>query len=219
MSGFQLVNFAKRVFLTCLLIGLLMQIARSISPSMSIGPLSKPYLLVPAIAAAQVVNVSQPGQEPDPSQMVSEDLALYDKELMTCKGNFPSSSLCWFLIGKLDNNLPFHRLMGGCAARLDSSDLHVGLPLWIKSLNVQTGSPLPWRKRQRLFWDPKQRRERQYTLDHVWTFVMYQSQVNMSTYGLDVALKYDLSRHLDGQPLQFMMKDRSLSLLMAFMSC
>lgn len=39
---------------------------------------------------------------------------------------------------------------------------------------------------------------------------MYQSQVNMSTYGLDVALRYDLSRHLDGQPLQFMMKDRSV---------
>ena len=37
---------------------------------------------------------------------------------------------------------------------------------------------------------------------------MYQSQVNMSTYGLDVALRYDLTRHLDGQPLQFMMKDR-----------
>ena len=62
------------------------------------------------------------------------------------------------------------------------------------------------------------RKERQYTLDHVWTFVMYQSQVNMSTYGLDVALKYDLSRHLDGQPLQFMMKDRSVSLLEAITS-
>ena len=72
------------------------------------------------------------------------------------------------------------------------------------------GSPLPWRKRQRLFWDPKMRKERQYSLEHVWTFVMYQSQVNMSTYGLDVALKYDLSRHLDGQPLQFMLKDRSV---------
>ena len=53
---------------------------------MSIGPLSKPYLLVPAIAAAQVVNVSLPGQEPDPSRMVSEDLALFDEELMTSKG-------------------------------------------------------------------------------------------------------------------------------------
>ena len=59
------------------------------------------------------------------------------------------------------------------------------------------------------------RKERQYTQDHIWTFVMYQSQVNMSTYGLDVALKYDLSRHLDGQPLQFMMKDRSASSLIA----
>lgn len=58
---------------------------------MSIGPLSQPYLLVPAIAAAQVVNVSLPGQEPDPSRMVSEDLALFDKELMTSKGESTST--------------------------------------------------------------------------------------------------------------------------------
>lgn len=30
----------------------------------------------------------------------------------------------------------------------------------------------------------------------------------MSDYTLDVGLRFDLSRHLDGQPLQFMVKDR-----------
>ena len=32
--------------------------------------------------------------------------------------------------------------------------------------------------------------------------------VDLSTYELDMVRRFDLSCHLDGQPLQFMMKDR-----------
>ena len=45
---------------------------------MEIGPLSAPYLLVPVMALAQVVNVSRPGEEPDPAGTVSEDVRLHD---------------------------------------------------------------------------------------------------------------------------------------------
>lgn len=53
---------------------------------MDIGPLSKPYLLVPVIAACQVVNVSVPGEEPDPSRPIPENLMLFDKSLVNSKG-------------------------------------------------------------------------------------------------------------------------------------
>ena len=54
------------------------QLAKRISPSMEIGPLSAPYLLVPVMALAQVVNVSRPGEEPDPAGSVPEDVRLHD---------------------------------------------------------------------------------------------------------------------------------------------
>ena len=54
------------------------QLAKRISPSMEIGPLSAPYLLVPVMALAQVVNVSRPGEEPDPAGTVPEDVRLHD---------------------------------------------------------------------------------------------------------------------------------------------
>lgn len=54
------------------------QLAKRISPSMEIGPLSAPSLLVPVMALAQVVNVSRPGEEPDPAGNVPEDVRLHD---------------------------------------------------------------------------------------------------------------------------------------------
>ena len=57
---------------------LTMQLAKRISPSMDIGPLSAPYLLVPMLALAQLVNVALPGQEPDPAQPFCEDMRLFD---------------------------------------------------------------------------------------------------------------------------------------------
>lgn len=134
----------------------LVKIVRSISPSMSIGPLSKPYLLVPMVAAAQIINVALPGDEPDPSREIPENMTLYDDTLVD-----------------------------------------------------QKGSPLMWSKRQKVFRDAKMRKDRVFTEEHVWTFTMYQSQVNLASYVLDVGLRFDLATHLDGQPLQFMMKDRS----------
>ena len=39
---------------------------------MEIGPLSKPYLMVPCVAMAQCIQVSKPGTEPDISQPVND---------------------------------------------------------------------------------------------------------------------------------------------------
>lgn len=54
---------------------------------MDIGRLSAPYLLGPVIAMAQLVNVSRPGEEPDPSQPISEDMRLFDPTLTDSKGD------------------------------------------------------------------------------------------------------------------------------------
>lgn len=74
-----------------------------------------------------------------------------------------------------------------------------------------SGSPVSSSRRQKYFWSPENRRQMTFTCEHVWTFCIYQSQVDMSKYSLNVGLQFDLSRHLDGQPLQFMMKDRFLT--------
>lgn len=55
---------------------------------MEIGPLSAPYLLVPIMAMAQVVNVSRPGEEPDPAGPVPEDVRLHDSSLADSEGMF-----------------------------------------------------------------------------------------------------------------------------------
>lgn len=69
-----------------------LQLAKKISPSMDIGPLSTPYLLAPVLALAQLVNVSAPGDEPDPSQPTPEDLRLFDPSLTNSNGvHLPSS--------------------------------------------------------------------------------------------------------------------------------
>ena len=57
------------------------QLAKKISPSMDIGPLSAPYTLVPLLAMAQLVSVARPGQEPDVSQPFAEDMRAFDGSL------------------------------------------------------------------------------------------------------------------------------------------
>ena len=54
---------------------------------MEIGPLSAPYLLVPVMAMAQVVNVSRSGEEPDPTGSVPEDVRLHDSSLADSEGD------------------------------------------------------------------------------------------------------------------------------------
>ena len=53
---------------------------------MSIGPMSAPYVLAPVVAAAQEINVAQPGEEPDPSQPIAEDMRLFDADLVDKQG-------------------------------------------------------------------------------------------------------------------------------------
>ena len=54
---------------------------------MSIGPMSAPYVLVPVVAAAQEVNVSMPGEEPELAlDMVPEDMRLFDSSLVDKSG-------------------------------------------------------------------------------------------------------------------------------------
>lgn len=69
-----------------------MQIVRSISPSISAGPMSAPYVLAPVLAIAQEVNVAEPGNEPDPTEEVPEDMTLFDATLVDRRGKQPPLS-------------------------------------------------------------------------------------------------------------------------------
>ena len=57
-------------------------------------------------------------------------------------------------------------------------------------------------------WAAKHRAGRRFSTEHVWTFQLYQHFVDMGKYELNMIYKFDLTRNLDGQPLQFMVKDR-----------
>jgi hypothetical protein len=63
--------------------------ARQISPSMEIGPLSAPYVLVPLLAMAQTVHVAAPGTEPDLAGPLEEDMRLIDPALANKDGEAP----------------------------------------------------------------------------------------------------------------------------------
>ena len=52
------------------------QLARSINPSLRIGPMSQPCVLAPLLAAAQEANMCEARDAPDPCQPVPEDLRL-----------------------------------------------------------------------------------------------------------------------------------------------
>ena len=56
--------------------------------------------------------------------------------------------------------------------------------------------------------DKRNLQGRRFDTQHVWTFHLYQHFVDMAKYELDMAMyRFDLTRNLDGQPLQFMFKD------------
>lgn len=61
-------------------------------------------------------------------------------------------------------------------------------------------------------WSAKHRADRCFDTEHVWTFQLYQHFVDMGAYELNMIYNFDLTRNLDGQPLQFMLKDRCIGL-------
>lgn len=72
---------------------------------------------------------------------------------------------------------------------------------------VTAGEPASVTQRRKFFQSAKQREYRRYTTDHVWTFHLWQEFLDYSSYVLSLYSTYDLIQHLDGQPLQVMIKD------------
>jgi hypothetical protein len=56
----------------------------------------------------------------------------------------------------------------------------------------------------------KHRRGRAFSTDHVWTFYIWQQVIDVAGYYLDLVVQqYDIIQHLDGQPMQSMVKDKA----------
>ncbi|GBF96590.1 hypothetical protein Rsub_09336 [Raphidocelis subcapitata] len=84
------------------------------------------------------------------------------------------------------------------------------LRLWDPSLVDSNGNPMASDARRRRFMRDVHRRGRTYTTDHVWTFVIWQQVIDVAGYFLDLIVQqYDMIQHLDGQPLQSMVKDKA----------
>ena len=143
-----------------------MQMAQRISPSMSIGPMSAPYVVVPLVALAQEINVSQPGSEPDPAHQVPEDMRLFDEALTDKDGE----CLCYICLQSA-RRTAWHGLMTCQYAA-------VYVPCCNAEIIVRlAGGPMPAGKRKRHYWNPANRAGRSFTTEHVWTFSMFQDKV------------------------------------------
>ena len=68
------------------------------------------------------------------------------------------------------------------------------------------GQALSEAQRKRYFWSKSNRAKHTFSTEHVYTFSLYQHFVDMSRYELDMLKRFDLGCHLDGQPLQFMVR-------------
>lgn len=76
------------------------------------------------------------------------------------------------------------------------------------------GVPRPKKERQAWFMKAENIKGKHFTMEHVWTFTFRQRRVNLMTYELrlwKLPLWIDLTDCLNGQPLQFTMKDRYCS--------
>lgn len=133
----------------------LQKVAQLVDPSMDLGPLHKPFFLMPVVAGANAIHVARPGQEPPMAAAPQEDMRLVDPALVQADG-----------------------------------------------------SPVPVSQRRAFFSSLENRAGRTFSRAYVWTFYVYQHLVDVSRYELDVLYRFNLCRHLDGQPLQLMMKDR-----------
>ncbi|KAI8464539.1 MAG: hypothetical protein J3K34DRAFT_526123 [Monoraphidium minutum] len=72
------------------------------------------------------------------------------------------------------------------------------------------GEPLPVAARRKHFQAAKNRAGVNFDTQHVWTFHLWQEFIDYAAYVLSLSYSsYDLTQHLDGQPLQFMIKDTS----------
>lgn len=67
--------------------GVLLKIARAVSPSMAIGPASAPSMLMPVISGCSEVHAAVPGQEPHPAEAPREDLRAWDPALCAADGS------------------------------------------------------------------------------------------------------------------------------------
>ena len=170
----------------------LLACARRVSTSSAIGGLTtQPYMLVPLLAAAQIANCSRPGEEPD-MMSATEDLRLWDPSLVA--GHHEEAAAHATTAG---GAAPWDPRTGGGAAT--------------------DAPPLPAEARRKLFTRASARASRTFGTDHVWTFHLWQQFIDMSDYTLSVGgVKYDLARHLAGQPLQFLAKTAGGSHLWAF---
>ncbi|KAL4431324.1 hypothetical protein ABPG75_006580 [Micractinium tetrahymenae] len=67
--------------------GVLLKIARAVSPSMVIGPASAPFMLMPVISGCSEIHAARPGEEPHPAEAPREDLRAWDPSLCIADGS------------------------------------------------------------------------------------------------------------------------------------
>uniref|UniRef100_A0A7S1X0F6 Domain of unknown function at the cortex 1 domain-containing protein n=1 Tax=Tetraselmis chuii TaxID=63592 RepID=A0A7S1X0F6_9CHLO len=73
-----------------------------------------------------------------------------------------------------------------------------------------TGEPLPSPHRKKWFTSAKNRAGLSFDTENLYTFHFWQHLLDLSAYELDMGVaQFDISSHLNGQPLQLMVKQQS----------
>ncbi|KAI8463972.1 MAG: hypothetical protein J3K34DRAFT_441942, partial [Monoraphidium minutum] len=83
------------------------------------------------------------------------------------------------------------------------------LRLWDPTLVDKKGAPMAAEARRKHFMNERHLEGRRYDTNHVWTFYIWQQVIDVAGYFLDLVVQqYDMVQHLDGQPLQSMVKHK-----------
>lgn len=99
------------------------------------------------------------------------------------------------------------------AAEADAPDLSAppveDCRLLEASLSVEGSQASASNARKAFFSRRGNRSGRVFSTDHVYTFYLYQHLVDLSQYRLNMVGSFDLTSHLNGQPLRFMMTNEA----------
>eukprot|EP01025_Chloroclados_australasicus_P040177 TRINITY_DN4183_c1_g1_i1.p1 TRINITY_DN4183_c1_g1~~TRINITY_DN4183_c1_g1_i1.p1 ORF type:complete len:361 (+),score=25.14 TRINITY_DN4183_c1_g1_i1:224-1306(+) len=79
--------------------------------------------------------------------------------------------------------------------------------LGISELSNRRGNPVSSNARKHILQSQQIQRKIKFQPGQTWTFHIWQHLVDLSKYELNLLTQWDLTRYLDGQPIQFMAKD------------
>jgi len=203
VSGQEFIRPYKNMRGVWLMEKLVIAFAKKVVAAMELGDMDNaPHMRFPLLALAHMTNVSLPGQVRfgDALRLAAPALAFASAPPLH------NPVITHSLSHTHTRTHPTHPPPQEPPIDQASEDLR----LWDPTLCDKSGAPINADTRRRMFMAEKWRKNRSFSTEHVWTFYIWQQVIDVAGYYLDLVLQeYDMIQHLDGQPLQSMVRDKA----------